>query len=224
MDMRARTQIQLAALLSLTLAAPGSWAVASSDPSGLCTRAARLAAEATGVPYEALLALSVVETGRDLRPWPWTVNLGGVGRWLDTADEAARLVAEALDRGATNVDIGCFQLNYRWHAAAFHSVEDMLDPDRNAMYAATYLAERYARTGDWALAAAAYHSSTPEHAERYQARFEETAARLDGQPPTPTEAEADRNNSFPLLVAGASRRNGSLVPATPGGLRLFGEP
>jgi hypothetical protein len=224
MDMRPPTLFRRPIVLVLSIGALVSAASASSDPSGLCNRAARLAADATGVPYEALLALSVVETGRDLRPWPWTVNLGGEGHWLDTADAAARLVAEALGRGATNIDIGCFQLNYRWHAAAFRSTEDMLDPERNALYAATYLAEQYARTGDWALAAAAYHSSTPEHAARYQARFEETAARLDETPLTPAVAEVDRTNGFPLLVAGAQGHNGSLVPATPGGLRLFGEP
>jgi Transglycosylase SLT domain len=201
-----------------------SFAHASSDPSALCMAAAGTAAELTGVPYDTLLAISVVETGRGLRPWPWTINLGGEGYWLDSAEDAAGLVADALNGGATNIDIGCFQLNYRWHASAFPSIEDMLDPEQNARYAAEYLAGHYARTGDWSLAAAAYHSATPEYADRYQARFEETAAELGGEPGKTPDSAVPRRNGFPLLIAGVSGFNGSLVPSTPGGLRLFGGP
>lgn len=213
-------------LAALHLAAPALQA--AEDPSALCLKAASAASDRTGVPYDVLLAVSVVETGRDHRPWPWTVNLGGDGRWLDTAAEAEDLVAKALAEGATNIDLGCFQLNYRWHAEAFTSIPDMLDPDRNAQYAAEYLAEHFASKGDWALAAAAYHSATPEHADRYRALFEETVAVLDSENvPKPTklpELSEDRINSFPLLVAGISGRNGSLVPATSGGSRLIGGP
>lgn len=207
-------------LAALCLQAQGS--AAGTDPSALCLRAASAASRATGVPYEVLLALSVVETGRGQKPWPWTVNLGGDGRWLPTEEEAGDLVAQALDGGATNIDIGCFQLNYRWHAEAFSSIADMLDPDRNALYAAEYLAQHYAATGDWALAAAAYHSATPEHADRYRARFEATFAGLGDLPETDAPA-VERLNRFPLLVAGRAAGNGSLVPATSGGLRLIGE-
>ncbi len=197
-------------------------AIASDDPAALCLKAAARAAEATGVPYEVLTAVSVVETGRGQRPWPWTVNLGGDGRWLDSMAEAEELVLLALSQGMTNLDLGCFQLNYYWHGAAFASVADMLDPDRNALYAAEYLSQHYAETGDWALAAAAYHSATPEHAERYLARFEATAMAL--AEPDPMPEWSPRSNGFPLLVTGASGQNGSLVPATEGGVRLIGAP
>jgi Transglycosylase SLT domain len=210
---------------ALALPFPAS---ASADPSDLCQQAASRAARETGVPYEVLLAISLVETGRNHRPWPWTVNAGGDGTWYDSAAEAETRAAALLEEGRTNVDLGCFQLNYRWHAEAFASLTDMLDPDQNAAYAAGYLAKHYAKSGDWALAAAAYHSATPEHAEVYRAKFETAYASLgagaESPPPPPPEAEAERLNRFPLLLAGAGGRNGSLVPSTSGGVRLIGAP
>jgi hypothetical protein len=194
------------------------------DPSALCVSAARAAADQTGVPFDTLLAIAVVETGRQMRPWPWTVNLGGEGHWLDSAEEAEALVRDALESGATNIDLGCFQLNYRWHAAAFASLDAMLDPESNARYAAGFLASHFARTGDWALAAAAYHSATPEHADRYLARYEATYAGIAGDPVAAEDQSSPRGNGFPLLIAGQTGRNGSLVPATSGGIRLFGAP
>jgi Transglycosylase SLT domain len=207
-----------------------SWAEVAQpreDATALCLRAAADAAAETGVPYDVLLAISTVETGRNNRPWPWTVNFGGDGTWFDTAEEAEASVAKALDQGATNVDLGCFQLNYRWHAQGFASIADMLDPAQNATYAARFLADHFAQTGDWALAAAAYHSATPEYAAAYQARFEAVYAGVQsdgGQDVAPDLPAGDRLNRFPLLVAGASGTRGSLVPSGSGGVRLIGGP
>jgi hypothetical protein len=196
--------------------------MAMGDPAELCLAAAADAAEESGVPYAVLLAIMLVETGRQGRPWPWTVNLNGKGHWLDSAIAAEDLVAQALDEGATQVDLGCFQVNQRWHGAAFPTLADMLDPGQNAAYAAAYLARQYENAGDWAAAAAAYHSATPDHAQRYRARFEEVLATLSPElvPEPPPAGPAP--NRFPLLVAGEPARNGSLVPATAGGMPLIG--
>lgn len=206
------------AVASLASASSGS------GDAELCLQAAATAAEHSGVPYDVLLAVSLVETGRDGQPWPWTVGIAGEGRWSETAEDAANLVYSALQEGQTNVDIGCFQLNLYWHAGAFQSVEDMLDPTRNAAYAAHFLAEKYAETGDWSAAAAAYHSATPEHADRYEAQFDETWAGLVGTEPQDGTGDEGRPNRFPLLIAGQGGSAGSLVPATSGGLRLIGGP
>jgi hypothetical protein len=197
---------------------------AVSDPTALCNEAAAKAAKETGVPYEVLLAITIVETGRNDQPWPWTVNFGGDGRWYDSAAEAARSVDLAVRDGATNVDLGCFQLNYRWHASAFSSLDDMLDPEQNANYAAEFLSQHYAKTGDWTLAAAAYHSSTPEFAEAYKSKFEATFDRLASGTQPVAEPVVDRQNRFPLLVAGSPGLKGSLFPSGTGGHPLIGEP
>lgn len=221
--MPGRNALRSWSLVAAAALVPGTAAHGREDPSNLCLRAASEASAETGVPYDVLLAISKVETGRDDRPWPWTVNFGGDGKWFDSAADAEKGVAEALDNGATNVDLGCFQLNYRWHADGFASIADMLDPRRNAIYAARFLAQQYARTGDWARAAAAYHSGTPEYAEAYQAKFEAVYAGLDAANPAPA-VPAQRDNRFPLLVAGSAASPGSLVPSGGGGMRLIGGP
>lgn len=213
------TRLALATLCTL---APPSQVQAWDDPSALCLSAAADASREVGIPYEVLLALSVVETGRDNQPWPWTVNVGGDGRWFDTKAEAETHAQAVLDEGVTNLDVGCFQLNIRWHSKGFGSLSDMLDPAMNANYAAEYLAQQYSETGDWAAAAAAYHSATPEHANRYRAKFEEVYAALgDSALPAPS-TDAPRSNSFPLLLAGPAAGNGSLVPLAGGSMPLIG--
>ena len=218
----------LSTALFLLLAPPITPALHARDnPADLCLQAAAEAASTSGVPYDVLRAIATVETGREGQPWPWTANFGGDGRWYDSAEEVERTVSEALSAGTTNVDLGCFQLNYRWHGEEFASLADMLDPTQNAAYAAGFLADHYARTGDWALAAAAYHSATPEFASAYQAKFETVYAGLAGgdAPPRSILPEAEeRTNRFPLLIAGATGSHGSLVPAGGTGIRLIGAP
>lgn len=188
----------------------------------LCYDAASAAAEATGVPVEVLVAIAQTETGRQsgdtVRPWPWTVNVAGSGAWFDTRAEAAAHAAAALSAGQTSFDLGCFQLNHRWHGEAFSGIDAMLDPDANALHAARFLARLFAETGDWSLAAGAYHSRTPELARRYRDRFDRFLAAA----PTGDAAAAGRlvqiaddprPNGFPLMQQRDGVRSpGSLVP------------
>jgi hypothetical protein len=176
----------LSCLLALSVA---SAVPAFASPADLCLDAARTAAEDTGVPLRILVALSLTETGRGgaadegMEPWPWTLNRAGAGQWFETKDEALHALDDILAEGATNVDLGCFQLNWRWHAAAFPSAAAMLDPETNARYAARFVAHLYDKTGDWRAAAAAYHSATPERAEIYSASpiYDPAGHRPDGR-------------------------------------------
>lgn len=210
----------------LILVALPQVALAARDPSVLCEQAAQVAARQVGVPPDVMHALTLTETGhrRDgaLRPWPWAVNRGGDGRWFGTKAEAMAFAAATLGQGARNFDVGCFQLNHRWHAGGFADLSAMFDPLRNALYAATFLRQQYEQTGDWTRAAGAYHSLTPEHAARYRTRFAELRAGLDAAPPAPQVARVDMHeNTFPLLRGGRGSA-GSIVPAGGLGMRLIG--
>jgi len=204
-----------------------------SDIADLCDGAARAASALTGVPLAVLQAIALTETGRHLpgagdglRPWPWTVNQAGEGHWFDTQEQALTYATEARDQGISNIDLGCFQLNQRWHGDAFPSLQAMFDPPQNALYAARFLRSLYQDSGDWSQAAGAYHSNTPDFAARYRERFDVLLAGLEGQDlalalaPVATAA-VPRQNLFPLLRVGARGAGASLVPLLGGGQSLI---
>lgn len=192
----------------------------------LCDAAAERAAGETGVPLSVLRSLTRVETGRGqgatFMPWPWTLNMGGDGSWHDSAALALAAARQAIEAGRRNIDIGCFQINYHWHGAAFSDPALMLDPLENARYAARFLRDLHAELGDWTAAAGAFHSRNPEHAARYLARYREISEALD--PSRPSElAPPGRDGTarpYPLSFLArppllSSDRVGSLAPSGP---------
>ncbi len=181
-----------------------------------CDHAAMMAARELGVPLPVMRAVTRVETGRRrdgvLQPWPWAVNLGGDGYWFDSASEARAFAAGQVARGRRNMDIGCFQVNLRWHGGAFPSTDEMFDPEANAIYAAGFLKRLREERGDWERAVAAYHSRTPKYADRYIARYRAVRAALDETPVVSPGAKAPAVNGFPLLIGEGQRAAGSLTP------------
>jgi hypothetical protein len=211
---------------------------ATADPSDICITAARDAAASSDVPMSVLIAITQTETGRgqdgQTRPWPWTVNMEGEGHWFDSRDAALTYVFEQYNRGARSFDIGCFQINFRWHGEQFASIEEMFDPGANAAYAAQFLSQLHAESGNWSTAAGAFHSRTEAQAAGYRTTFDRfqqaaIAAGADsggydtGAPVLLAAAETGdgpatlpHTNSFPLLQASTGNRAlGSLVPLSP---------
>lgn len=165
------------ALVLLGLPAPVSAAsmAAPAVAQGLLCRTAIAAAErAGGIPPHLLAAIGRVESGRrdpvsgDWHPWPWTVNAEGQGSFYDTKAQALAAVRDMQARGVRSIDVGCAQINLMHHPDAFPNLEAAFDPQANASYAARFLNELHAQTGDWRKAAAQYHSATPELGDDYQ--------------------------------------------------------
>ncbi|WP_170418290.1 transglycosylase SLT domain-containing protein [Ruegeria atlantica] len=220
-------------ILGLTLAAllgaqPG-FAMSDTGIARVCDHAAQRAALSEGVPLDVMRAIARVETGRALdgalHPWPWTINVEGKGIWFTSEFEAKSYVFNIFKAGKRSFDVGCFQINYRWHGKAFRSIDAMFDPDENATYAAQFLKELYAELGSWNAAAGAYHSRTPALANAYMARFQTVLAQLDHQTPN---AFATRDPftgaAHPLIPPRAkpvgNGAMGSLVPVA-GGAAAF---
>lgn len=186
-----------------------------------CDDAARTAAYETGVPLDVLQAITRTETGRNsdgvIKPWPWTVNMEGRGVWFDTKGEALMFVYDHFKTGSRSFDLGCFQINYRWHGAQFASIEEMFDPVANARYAALFLKSLYTESGSWKIAVGAFHSRSAVHADRYLVRFGRILDDLEPHTDHRSEvmanaASQERINRFPLLQSGQAIGLGSLVP------------
>lgn len=155
----------------------GALPAARAQTAGMaCLQAATAAEQEAGIPTGLLAAIGQVESGkRDaltgrMLPWPWAINSQGVGRWFDSAEDAARAVVTLQARGVRSIDMGCFQVNAQHHAAAFATLGEAFDPLSNARYAARFLTDLRGRTGSWDGAVAAYHSSTPGVGEPYRDR------------------------------------------------------
>lgn len=212
-------------LTAQVLVAPPGFAMPDARSGALCDQAARRAAVSEGVPLDVLMAIARVETGRtrdgQFAPWPWTINVNGTGHWFDSEIKAKAYVFDIFKAGERSFDIGCFQINYRWHGKAFRSIDAMFDPDENATYAAGFLKELYSELGSWSAAAGAYHSRTNALAAAYRERYQTVLAQLQGadlqHPLTPVGSTRIRAAAPLVPVQSAPPQQnalGSLVPAT----------
>lgn len=149
---------------------------ALSGPQGhLCDAAAKIASNEIGVPFQILQAIARTESGISqngrFSPWPWTVNVAGQGGYYKDKSAAKSQILKSIEHGARNIDVGCFQINHKWHGSQFSSIDQMLDPVENARYAASFLKALHAEFGQWELAAGAYHSRNAEFSKQYLSRL-----------------------------------------------------
>ncbi|TRW96784.1 lytic transglycosylase domain-containing protein [Paracoccus sp. M683] len=188
-------------LAPATAALPPAESVQAAE---ICEYAAATAAAEAGIPAEIMGALTLTETGRRLdgavRPWAWSVNAEGAGSWFDDPASALAFAEDRIAMGRPNVDIGCFQINYRWHGENFASVAAMFDPMTNARYAARFVRQLYDETGDWRAAAGAFHSRTPANANKYLARFDELHALLRQRGPLGLTSSPETYNQFAVAA------------------------
>lgn len=228
-----KSRVKIAASLGLSIASSASFASTTFALPALCEEASIRAAQLQDIPPQILQTLTLAETGKSvngvLRPWPWAINRAGEGHWFSSQQEMLTYAEGLVAAGQTNFDIGCFQLNYRWHGQEFSSLEQMSDPASNAAYAAWFLRSKYMALGTWKAAVGAYHSQTEAHATAYLARFEAIFAQwgapghgIDQVAQVAPPDEVQNANSFPLLIAGRANHGPSLVPVMDGRLRLIG--
>jgi len=167
----ARRLALVAIALSMTLAARP----AAPHQGRLCTGAIQAAERIFDLPAGLLMAVALTETGRQIgdavTPWPWSINAAGEGAWLDHRRAAIQRTRSLQASGIESIDVGCMQVNLKWHENAFDSLEAAFDPGANVTYAARHLRELRARSRDWLEAAGRYHSADPARARAYLARL-----------------------------------------------------
>ena len=129
-----------------------------------CEKIANRIESETNLPIHLLSSISRVEAGRKLssgevKGWPWSINHAGKGLYFETKKGALKYLKNAVSNGSKNIDVGCMQLNYRWHKGAFSSLDDMFDPKKNIQYAAKFVKELYGRHQNWEDVIKHYHSN-----------------------------------------------------------------
>lgn len=193
---------RIAAFLTLALLALPAQAA---QPGADCESLAERAGAEAGVPAGLMTAIARTEAGRGIgggkvRAWPWTLNQGGKGSYHADHETALAAAQAVIDSGVRNLDLGCMQLNWRWHGQAFRDAAEMLDPAANTRYAAMFLAELARRNGSWARAVELYHSADPDRGPTYARKVSRALDALIAEGGAPPDAAASAET---LLAAAA---------------------
>jgi hypothetical protein len=160
----------LTALLTLGYGLWADAAAAKQPPdfkANSCRAVTEKAEREESIPRHLLTAISLAETGRwsekkqELFAWPWTVMAKGKGLYFQSKIEAIAAVHRLRKAGVTNIDVGCMQINLRYHPRAFASLNEAFEPTANVAYAAKFLKSLHGLAQSWPQAAANYHSSDP---------------------------------------------------------------
>jgi len=193
---------------------PGSAGATISSLENTCLAEARRAEILHGIPSGLLQSITRVEAGRktstgEFMPWQWTLNDRGEGLFFDTREAAMTYLEAAVAKPDHSVDVGCMQVNTKWHLEAFYELADMMDPSQNAEYAAIFLLDLHAAHKSWDEAVKHYHSSDASKNVRYHQRvLAELEVILAANMAT---AQAEQNDPEQLVEQG-SREGEITVP------------
>lgn len=135
------------------------------------------------IPKNTLQAIAFTESGqyfkgKGLIAWPWSINVQGKGYIFPTKEKAVQAAEFLVKSGHTNFDIGCMQINYRHHGAAFKTLHDAFSPQQNVDYAGRFLKSLFDKNQSWKVAQAHYHSGHPEFHIPYLKRVEKHFTKL----------------------------------------------
>ena len=122
------------------------------------------------LPNKLLTSISLVESGvkrgDNYISWPWSLNIGGKSKYFEDKLATIKFIKNSK-KSKNNFDLGCMQINFKYHGKNFKSISDILDPDKNVEYAAKFLRSLYTRHRSWNEAISRYHSSEPTRKKIY---------------------------------------------------------
>jgi len=145
----------------------------------ICRAVTKYVEKMGNLPPQLLTALALTESGRGLKqpdgtrkftPWPWTINANGKGYFLKSKKAAMAKVRSLQAQGIRSIDVGCMQVNLKYHGKAFNNLEEAFDPVLNATYAGEYLTSLFNNYRNWMNAVERYHSGTPKYYLKYRAK------------------------------------------------------
>lgn len=134
-----------------------------------CMKAINLIKDQAYVSKFLLLKIAKVESGigHQKTPWPWAIQVQGKSYYFKKQLAATLYIKQLLLLGIENFDVGCFQINWRWHKDKVKTPQELLNPNKNTLIAAQFLNDLKAQHQSWVKAVAYYHSSNPQKGAAY---------------------------------------------------------
>lgn len=139
------------------------------------------------IPPALFYAVALAESGQSLwsrkqyRPWPWTLNIEGVGQYFPSR-RATWLALKTALNNHKSVDIGLMQVSWRYHQRALGSSWQALDPYHNLRVGAAILHRCFEQLADWVQSLGCYHApNNPERAAAYRKKVIEQWRELDSR-------------------------------------------
>ena len=125
----------------------------------------------TDIPKGLLVGIGKAEAIRKIKNkfviWPWTINHAGRSMFFDNKKQMKNYVYKNLKKNDFNIDVGCMQINIKWHKNNFKKISDMFEVNPNVSYAASFLKQLKNKHGSWDNAIKHYHSSDPKKNKPY---------------------------------------------------------
>lgn len=123
------------------------------------------------LPNKLLVSISLTETGRNFngkfQTWPWSLNVSGKTHYFANKIKMKTFLMKKLKSNITNIDIGCMQINYKYHINDLSKVDFFLDPYNNVKWGGDFLKRLYERHKSWNMAISRYHSSDKVRQKKY---------------------------------------------------------
>jgi hypothetical protein len=164
-------------VISLLLNVSAAYAKdASLSEASRCSRYFSLYERKNHMPSNMLRAIAITESGRYSKEaarnvaWPWTINVSGKGYQYSSKAEAMAAVRQYQAEGHKSIDVGCMQINMKYHPDAFTSLEQAFEPRYNIEYAANFLTNIYKKEGSWEAAISNYHNANDAIGSKYVSR------------------------------------------------------
>ena len=149
-------------------------ATLSNETHNLCLIAINEIEQSHNIKKDLLQTIASVESGRYISkvgkrlPWPWTVQSNGKGKYYKTKQEAVNAVKNLHAQGITNIDVGCMQINLKYHGQSFSSIEEAFEPKNNVAYSASFLQKLNKKNNNWQKSAMQYHSKNKLRGANYK--------------------------------------------------------
>lgn len=143
---------------SFATSAPAKAQAANFGASADCPTLISQAETRRNIPRGLLMAIAMTESGTNGSPNPYAMNIAGRSYFASSGQDMANVISANWQRGVTSIDVGCMQINLKYHGMKFARLTDLLNSPTNVEYGAGYLITLATEAGSWKDAVMSYHN------------------------------------------------------------------